>query len=228
MLESMKASFLEPVVNREASKYITEHYDEILRQVPKLGVIEEKAVDILNDVFVSIVEAENEGNGYDMNKANDGDCILVSQFVYGRIKRYAMNNRYRTDIMERKLNKDKTVKMEMIASSYSNGVEYDKLDSFQKAYATAGSFDDIEAVEDELSIAERIDFCIDFDHVVGMSMLALFKNIESLGSQDICKSIFDSLKYALKVHDEFAEAFKSVVEYAIGHKASFENIMANY
>lgn len=227
MLRSMQVSFLEPVVNREASQYITDNYDEILRQIPKLGVCEEKAVDLLNDVFVSIIEAENEGNGYDINRANDGDCILVSQFVYGRLKRYAMNTRYRTDVVEKKLNKDKTVKVEVMSSSYS-GNDYDTLDSFQKAYATAGSFDDIEAVEDTLSITERIDFCIDFDYVVGMSMLALFKNIESLGQEDICKSVFEPLKDALKIHDEFAEAFKNVVEYAMTHKARFESILARY
>lgn len=225
---NVKAQFLEPEVNREASNYVKENYNAILRQLPKLGVSEEVAVDLLNDVYISLLEAEDEGKGYDINKSNQGDCILVEQFVYGRLKRYSLNSRYRTDVVERRVNKDNQVKVEVRASTSGATDDYDSLDTFQRAYATAGAFDDIETLEDELSLAERIDYCIEFDHVVGMSMLALFRNIDVLSSDSICKSLFNPLKEALQIHDEFAEAFKGVLEYSITNRNSFETVLATF
>lgn len=225
---NVRAQFLEPEINREASNYIKDNYNSILRQLPKLGVSEEVAVDLLNDVFISIREAEDEGKGYDISKSNQGDCILVEQFVYGRLKKYSLNSRYRTDVIERRVNKDNEVKVEVRASTSGATDEYDSLDTFQRAYATAGAFDDIETLEDELSLAERIDFCMEFDHVVGMSMLALFRNIDVLSSDNICKSLFNPLREALKIHDEFADAFKSVLEYSIANRNSFETVLATF
>ena len=62
---------------------------------------------IFYNVYISIVDAESEGNGFDMEFGNrnsnaDDDIKLmdVSQFVIGRIKLYAKNTKYRTDIIE--------------------------------------------------------------------------------------------------------------------------------
>ena len=230
-----KATFLEPKVNREASKYITENYYDIASQIPKMGIHEDKVYDLLNDVYISIVQGEDEGNGYDMNKSNDGDCILVSQFVYGRIKGYTKNSRYRTDVTETftRKNRKETVeekkknKLSIVASS-SLGQDFDAMDNFQKAYATAGSFDDIEAVDEEMSVRENMDYCVGFDSLVGLSMAALFKNIDIMASCDIHKSLFDSLKYTIKIHDMFAEAFKSIVEYSMKNRTSYDRIVMEF
>lgn len=96
---------LEPMLNRDASEYIVDNYNDLLTYVFKLGIKDEKAHDLLHDVYISVVESENNGNGFDMeycgnNSERYGEYMQVSQFVYGRIGLYAKNNKYRTDITE--------------------------------------------------------------------------------------------------------------------------------
>lgn len=222
MLE-VRAKFLEPVINREASEFIKDNYNEIARNVLKFKVPEDKALDLLNDVYISIVNAENQGNGYDYNKSTEGGIITVEEFIYGRIKGYAKNDRYRTDIAEKK--KSSKDYMEVISSSSSSS-DFDTLDSFQKAYAMASVYDDIEAIEDELSILERIDFCRQFDDIVGFNMLEVFKNIEALSDSNIHESLFRQLRSALKQHDEFAEDFTSLVEFSMKSPSKFKEIIS--
>lgn len=105
----LTASIIEPSVNREASDYIINNYSELINVIKRSDIRDEKAQDLLHDVYISIVEAENDGNGFDMeygSKLTD-DCdnsdvnlMDVSQFVIGRIKLYAKNTKYRTDIIE--------------------------------------------------------------------------------------------------------------------------------
>lgn len=100
------AYIIEPEINNDASDYIVNNYNTLIEIIKKLNIKDEKAHDLLHDVFVSIVEAENDGNGFDMeywNKTNDEQQVslmCVQQFVIGRIKQYAKNAKYRTDIIE--------------------------------------------------------------------------------------------------------------------------------
>ena len=220
--------FLEPEVNREASNYISDNYYEIIANAPKFGVNPDKCEDLVNDVFISIIEAENEGNGFDMGKAREGDIILVSQFVYGRLKGYAKNHKYRTDLVEKRYSADLTKDIDVIASSGSSS-DFEAMDSFQKAYAMASTEGDIDAVIEERSIREEIDYCLGFDSIVELSLMAFFKNIDMLADpeSDVHKSLFDKLKDAMKVHDEFSEAFKSVIKYSMQNRESFDEIIAS-
>lgn len=223
MVGVAEVKFLEPEVSREASKYIEENYGNLLRNIIKMGVPESKAGDLLNDVYVSIVEAENNGEGYDFNKSTDGNGIYLEQFIYGRIKGYSKNIRYSNDKVEG------NDEIAVYASSVSDE-EIDEMNSFQKAYALASTYDEeIYDIEDAISIRERIDYCLDFEHCVkGISLIELFKNIDILATMEFDKSVFNSLKEAFQIHDEFAEAFKDVVEYAMNHKNSFKEIIATY
>lgn len=97
------AVLLEPDSNTEASSYITSNYSDLIKIIRSLGIKDEKAHDLLHDVFISICEAEEDGNGYDIDygvKNGGTSLILVEQFVVGRIKKYANNPKYRTDVME--------------------------------------------------------------------------------------------------------------------------------
>lgn len=107
LLLNFDARLVEPVINREASNYIIEHYDELLTFIRKNSIKEEKANDLLHDVYISMVESEDNCEGYDMNfcdmsdkHKNDTVFIDVAQFVYGRIKGYIKNAKYRTDVVE--------------------------------------------------------------------------------------------------------------------------------
>lgn len=104
----LSASIIEPMINREASKYIVEHYDDIMKHIRKTDVKDEKAHDLLHDVYISIYEAESNGEGFDMeygskideNGEYEMNIMDVAQFVHGRVKLYAKNNKYRTDVIE--------------------------------------------------------------------------------------------------------------------------------
>lgn len=104
----LEAKIIEAEVNHEASEYISTHYRELIKFIKSLSIKEEKANDLLHDVYISVVTAENEGNGFNMEYGStvndDGtiNCRLIdiAQFVYGRIKLYAKNAKYRTDIVE--------------------------------------------------------------------------------------------------------------------------------
>lgn len=101
----LSTSIVEPEVNNEATNYIINNYYDLLKLIKVYDIKEEKAEDLLHDVFISLTESEENGNGFDMEYGSDPDGISqgimdVSQYVIGRIKKYAINPKYRTDIIE--------------------------------------------------------------------------------------------------------------------------------
>ena len=103
-----KAQVIEPKVNHEASSYILNNYKDIVKIVRSYDIREEKANDLVHDVYISIYEAELNGDGFDMEYGSrinedggiDFNLMDVSQFVLGRMRLYAKNPKYRTDIIE--------------------------------------------------------------------------------------------------------------------------------
>ena len=101
----LSTSIVEPEVNNEATNYIINNYYDLLKLIKVYNIKEEKAEDLLHDVFISLTESEENGNGFDMEYGSDPDGMSqgimdVSQYVIGRIKKYAINPKYRTDIIE--------------------------------------------------------------------------------------------------------------------------------
>lgn len=125
----LDALLVEPESNNEASSYITSKYPDLIKLIKSLGIKDEKAHDLLHDVFISICEAEEDGRGYDIDysaKNGNDNIILVEQFVIGRIKLYAKNTKYRTDVVETgKTSCTSTVCIEVPAVD-KNGYIYDK------------------------------------------------------------------------------------------------------
>lgn len=90
----------EPKSSKEASKYVEEHFKKLSASACKMGVSPDKADDLVIDVWISLVKAERNGEGYDMAYEGADGYISVEQFVYGRIKGYAMNKKYHSDGVE--------------------------------------------------------------------------------------------------------------------------------
>lgn len=221
----MVAQFIEPVVNTEASNYVATHMEEIRRQTRKMGVDLDKVDDLITDVWLSLHEAEKNGNGYDISHSNEGDIITVADFVYGRIKGYSMNVKYRSTVMERHISKDVTKSIEIIAAS-SDSADLDTLDNFQKAFALAATYDDIDNVEAEMSLRSNIQFCSEFDDVIGFNIINLFKNIDMIAEAGFNSSLFDGLKAAINYHDEFGVAFKEVMTILSKSRSLFDTVVA--
>lgn len=226
--DGMSASFLEPQVNHEASDYMSAHWDDICKQARKMGVHADFVDDLVCDVWLSIRDAEMNGNGYDVSHSNEGDIITVEQFIYGRIKGYSMNNKYRADVYERKVSKDATKSIEIVSASSSEGTDLDKLDGFQKAFALAATYDDIDNVEAEMSLRSNIEFCMAFDNIIGFHIINLFKNLDMFSTIGFNSSIFDKLKEACNYHDEFGEAFKDILGIAHTCKPVFDAVVESF
>lgn len=258
---NLKAAFIEPVNSREASKFIANNYDEIAQQVRKMGVHPDMVHDVIADVYISINNAEENGEGYDFNYVNEG--ITVEEFIYGRLKGYSKNAKYRTDVVQantsgytlEKLKEDrkeicnnyqdasikqlklmeidsmikdleKTSFIVFAGSAESDDVE--SMDSFQKAYATAGAYDDLEDIESMIDIREQINYCLEFEGRVGMSVIGLLKNLDKLNSDLVNKSLFDRVKDAVKYHDEFGDALRNIIEFSIKQKSLYDTVIATY
>ena len=126
---------VEAPFNDDASNYVLNKYIDLIKVIKSLGIKEEKAFDLLHDVYISLTEAERNGEGYDINYG-DGNITLVEQFVIGRIKLYAKNPKYRTDIVESgkmSVTKTEIIKTEKVDKS---GVVKDKLGNvmYEKRY----------------------------------------------------------------------------------------------
>jgi hypothetical protein len=88
-------------VNRDASEYFEKEYSTILENAKtKYHVKEDKAEDLVQDVYISILESEYHGNGFDCNYGEGRNMMLVEQFVYGRLKKFARNPKYSSDTIE--------------------------------------------------------------------------------------------------------------------------------
>lgn len=222
---NLKAAFIEPVNSREASKFITNNYDEIVLQVRKMGVHPDMVYDIIADVYISINNAEENGEGYDFNYVNEG--ITVEEFVYGRLKGYSKNAKYRTDVVQTLAGSKENGEGYVYASSNLSD-DIDSMDSFQKAYATAGAYDDLEDIESMIDIREQINYCLEFEGRVGMSVIGLLKNLDKLNSDLVNKSLFDRVKDAVKYHDEFGEALRNIIEFSIKQKSVYDTVIATY
>lgn len=222
----MSAAFIEPAFNNEASKYMAEHLDEIRRQVLKMGVHIDVVDDLISDVWLSISEAEKRGEGYDVSHSNEGDIITVGEFIFGRIRGYRMNARYRNDGTERHISKDRSKCIEITSASCSDASDLDNLDGMQKAYAMAASYDDIEDVDAEISLRSNIELCLGYNGMVGFNLLNLFKDMDIIAGVEFNTGIFDMLKATMSRHEEFKDAFKEVMLIATRHRPVFDSVVS--
>lgn len=207
----LQGLLIEPTVNRDASEYLASHYDEIVKKVRSMGVPFNNAKDLVHDVLISFINAENEGKGYDSTYSDE--LISLEQFVYGRLKGYSKNARYysegvevggttvefskgKTQITSGYVNSDGELvtkqskqkekrKVSVIVGSASfdeaNG-ESDSNDGFQLAYMMASTTDDLADVEESLAIREQLDYCLDFSDLHGLKIINILKNIDLLAS----------------------------------------------
>lgn len=225
--DGMVASFIEPVINTEASDFMTNNLSSIRNQVRKMGVDQDKIDDLIGDVWLSIHEAELRGEGYDISHSNEGDVITVEEFVYGRIKRYSLNSRYHSQFVERRVSKKADKNVEVVSASCSDASDLDNLDGFQKAYAMAASYDDMDKLESELSLRKNIEFCMTFDDVIGFKFLNLLKNLSVFSEFGFNNGIFDKLKDTIANNADLGEAFKEVMSVALTNRGVFDATVAS-
>ena len=224
---------VEPEINHLASDYMLEHYESIKAQVRKMvGVDTNKVEDLVNDVFASILEAENNGNGYSMDHSREGSIITVADFVYGRLKLYSKNRKYGVEGCDRHVSTKRVngetitvIDFDIAYASPDDSKDIEDMTGMQRAYANASNLvDEMEMVEEIADLRQNVEFCIDFDNVVGMNFRNLFKNIDAF-NQNIDSSIFDNLREQLKQHDQLSEALFQVLTAAVKHRDVFDVVV---
>lgn len=177
---SMKQTkMFQPEINREASEYMADHLIEIINQIPRMGtnISPDKCSDIFQDVYISIVEGENNGKGYDPSRDKS-----VAEFVYGRVKGYAKNAKYFSDFVDVHSSSSAENRAYVVAATYMGESEKDDRDmsSFQMAYQNAADVDEIDMVDTCVSVEDAIYDCKEQLEHLGINMAGLFKNIETL------------------------------------------------
>jgi|LSQX01.2.fsa_nt_gb hypothetical protein len=210
---------LEPEINRLATTFVEENYERLVTQARKMGrkmgVNPELCYDIVHDVYVSLQRSENNGEGYDPNKGRKSDYISLEEFVYGRLKSYSRNEKY-------KLNPSKLP--EVAACSSTNDI--DEMTDYQKAYEMASTYDDIEAIDMDLSISEELEYCLTFASSLKLNIRYLLKHLAEIAKIDIDTSIFNQIRTACK-DNEFMEALKSLLQYAIKYPEKYDALVSN-
>lgn len=229
-------NLMEPEINHLATEYCVDNYETILRQARKMnGVDPAKVEDLVQDVMVSLLKSENEGEGYDISHSREGSVITVADFVFGRLKNYSRNRKYSLSGCNQHISSkrvgDTVVTVvdydELYASPDMSGNTED-MDAVQRAFANAHSYDaEIESIEDSMSLRKDVEFCIDFDEVVGINFLNLFRNIDAF-SESFDSSIFDGLKAKLKYHDELGQALENALTSAVKHRSLFDEVIAQF
>ena len=85
---------------------------------------------------------------------------------------------------------------------------------------------DNDIVEAEMSLRSNIQFCSEFDDVIGFNIINLFKNIDMIAEAGFNSSLFDGLKAAINYHDEFGVAFKEVMTILSKSRSLFDTVVA--
>lgn len=242
-LQESKASF-------EASSYIVNNYAKIIGKIKAIGIKDEKANDLLHDVYVNLLSDEKNGEGFDEDYG-DGN-MTVEQFVFARINGYAKNEKYRTDIVDskkmtvetvveisdtddfgtgkaksRKVKVKDTIHFSAVAATTLND-ELEDNDGFQTAYSLASISDCSEDIEGALSLREQIETCIDICELNGIPIINIFRNVDKLGEVLIGRKsdgVFSRLRDLVKESDELSENLMNVLEYRKAHRDIYDSVM---
>ena len=192
-----------------ASRYIEENYNKLVSFAgSKVG--EHMANDVVNDVYVSVLKAERNGEGFDESKGNI-ENITLEQFIYSRIKLYCMNERYRGN------------EYEIPASS---NAEPEEMSGIQLAYNNAScDYDELELVDIEVSIEDNIQYLLKFNKEHNIRFM--LKNIDFLTSKKFDTSILDGLKELVRFNEDITEYLLNIMEYAKAYPDKYKRIVSS-
>lgn len=190
------------VVNTEASDYFSANYMQIIKQAKIMSLKSKQDVlyqDVVNDVYISILQAEQSGCGY-----NSSLGYTVEEFIFGRIKKYMKNTKYRVLGEQVKTTNGSAKCISAYASeelehAYNNA----KDESSEVSY---------ELLENTLDIEEEIRTCLRGDLEYGIDIEGLITRPEFFAEgRASVKKVMRTLAYRLD--KELLESLRVVLEY---------------
>jgi len=202
------------------SEWIGENYNKCL-EVAKKFVDLEHYEDLVQDVWMGFKKREiNECLRYTNQIDEDGKVVGIDRVVFGVMKAYSKNERYYTASEGVSYDERGRVVYKEIAATAMED-DLDKLSGIQKAYATMGSYDDIEWTEQVIDLAENLRFLVNYDLGEQKFMFPVINVlnmcIESLVNGDIKEDILSKLgdmAIFRTAGKEFREAFSNVIKAA--------------
>ena len=140
--------------NTAGSEYCIANWDRLVRKAHKYGADEDKAEDCVQDMLVNLLLAERAGEGYDEYKVRCSkfEYIPVSNWICGRLKKYAKNPRYhKGNIKAKKIKKDGKeeyqILMNEVCASYDELMSESMLSKeqfeYKNAISTGSEIDDL-------------------------------------------------------------------------------------
>ena len=207
------------VENRKASAFMEkeENYNEMLKVASCMkGVDFTKATDLVHDVYMSILKDEENGEGFE--EVRDGVLRDVAEFVYGRLKGYSKNAKYRVSAVETEV---------PACGAYSDddgNLAICTMEQYE--YAMAYYYDDLEAVEERLAFSEELNYFMTFQNQVHIDLKMFLQNIGKFAEMQYDKTILADIKNLLYRSADFAEAIKSVLKMYACDKKAYERAVA--
>lgn len=189
--------------NNIATSYIENHYQEMIAAALKMGISEDKAEDLVHDVYISLIRSEDNGDGYTIRKKENGTVITVEQFVYGRLKGYSKNIRYKNGRFNN---------FEIPASN--NGHRQEELNSIQLAYEnTSTGTDEIEESDLRISVLSQIEYLKKFTEC-GVNMNFVLHHLRELSYSSVDLTLFEAVKIIVRNNKQFADALSDTFKFA--------------
>lgn len=205
---------LTDVSNNIATTYVEEHYDEIIVTALKMGIADEKAQDMVHDVYLSLVRAEENGEGYRIDAKDSGEAITVEQFIYGRLKGYSKNIRYA---------KGKYNKYEIPASGDSDTKD-ERIIAIKQAYENATDVNEIEEVDMRMTVMAQVEYIREFDNC-GLNMGFVLEHIAELARAPVGTSLFEGVSRKVRKDRRFAEALTDIFRFAGRHPDDYQAML---
>lgn len=104
--ENQKVNLEEKEIDRSASEYIQKNYESLLWYVrSNLKVCADKANDLLHDVYISVVQAENNGEPFCedyISRNGEEISINVETFIRKRLSLYSRGSKYSNKVVDSK------------------------------------------------------------------------------------------------------------------------------
>lgn len=216
--------FKEMEVNKEGSEYIVRNYYNILKRLDK-----EYGSDLLNDLYINLLKAEERGEGYNMAYVEKG-FITVEQFIFARIKLYKKNPKYRAAYLNSTKNGSNVVQpcfeTEEVPSSFT-GDDVTEMNSYQRELSYA-SVDPEYDLMDRKYAKEDLEYCLDFEPNIEIPLVGFLIHIDEITEKKVDPSIFTRLRETLEYHNEFKDSLLRLLVYRTKHRLEFEELLRHY
>lgn len=201
-------------LNTAATDYVIANYENLVKVAGYMDVAPDKVNDIVHDVYMSLHRSEYNGEGYNEDYVEQGEHISVADFVYGRMKKYSMNKKYR-----------KSTLSSTEVSASSSGDEVKDMTTAQLVLHNAQAYDPICDLDEQISVSEEIEALVSFASSTNLNIKFILKNISSLANMEFDIGLLNNLRAFLR-NEEYSELFTSVVKYAGKNPTHYRDLVA--